>query len=147
MSGADLAQTIEAVRVRWAASGLKLRPGVSMRHVADFERRHGVRLPADFVEYVLAVDGMEENTADAALFRFWPLAEISTAEQSLPHSRGLSGCWVFADQSLWAYGYALRLGGGTGDVVVVGSERPIPVAASFGEFLSAYLRDDRSIYG
>ena len=47
----------------WKGSGIVIRPGVSMAEVESFQLKYGVAVPADLLEYLLAVDGEARATA------------------------------------------------------------------------------------
>ncbi|MBI3826702.1 MAG: SMI1/KNR4 family protein [Candidatus Rokubacteria bacterium] len=139
---------IEALLVRlvlkWSSAGLTIRPGAEEAALRDFERLHGVSLPEDFRLYLATVDGMHEMEWDSDLIHFWRLEEmrslleeISKVEDPEP----LRGFFVFADHSIWAHGYAIRLTSDYDDAgrVVLVHSRIGTIAHSFTEFLQLYL--------
>jgi hypothetical protein len=147
MGDDELAATIELVKAKWAAAGLVLRPGVEPERLEQFERVHAARLPADFAQYLLAVDGMEPGATDADLFHFRPLSLLQPAEQALPGMADGEACFVFADWATGTHLYALRLVGSPQEVLLAGGSSPLRVAVSFGDFLAAYARGDRCVHG
>lgn len=140
----------------WKRSRIALRPGASTADIEAFQRRQGVVLPMDVRDYLLTVDGFDEGECDDELFRFWPLAEIVPVHEFLAPHNGLvypdqwayPDCFVFADHSLDAWNYAVKL--------TTDPEQPAPVycincndgqvAPSFLEFMERYARDPESIY-
>jgi hypothetical protein len=132
---------------RWHGSGAAIRPGNVRANVIAFERERGVELPADLVEYFVRVDGMAEGSWDEHCIRFWPLAEMKTVVQELGDDPSVAyrDYFVFADYSLWAHAYAIRLDS-KNDVVIVGGDKPIRVASSFTDFVEKYLTQPMSLF-
>jgi hypothetical protein len=138
----------------WRDAGLKIRPGVDLPAIRAFEIKHNVLLPADFREYFLTVDGMEDEL-DAGTNRFWPLAMVKLASEELkdihPDRWAYPECFVFADHCMWCLAWAVRLGKEplqvsgpvfqvTGDTV-----RGRMIAPSFMHFVEMYLRNPDSV--
>jgi cell wall assembly regulator SMI1 len=132
---------------------LKLRRGATESEIQRFERGKSVLLPADFRAFIRASDGMEIDVVDPdTQIRFWSLFEIRSVAEELGEPRGSempwAGFFVFADYSVWAHGYAIRLTDdphGTNPVVIVGGDIPIHVATSFSHFLEKYVEDARQV--
>ena len=138
---ASLASTLSELKIRWEVSGTAIREGASLRAIQAFEDRYAVTFPPAFAEYLRTVDGMNSGETDERLLRFWKLEELRPVHESrfdVPES--YTGYFVFADCPLGEHGYAIRLLKGGNDVVLVGAEPLTLVAASFSEFLTAYLR-------
>jgi hypothetical protein len=134
------ASMLMQVMNRWKEASVTVRPGTSPDKIEQFEKKNSCRLPADFASFFLAIDGMNLNEMDNALMRFWPLGELRTALEELPSGDGYAGFYLFADYSMWAHAYAIRLGTAPpNEVVLVGGKLPIQKAASFTEFLKDYL--------
>ena len=139
---------------RWGAQGLKPRRGATESEIQRFEKGKRVLLPADFRAFLSAIDGMEIDVMDPETqIRFWPLAEIQSVAEELGEPRGRethwAGLFIFADYSLWAHGYAIRLTEdphGTNPVVIVGGDIPLQVATSFSHFLEKYVEDTRQLF-
>ena len=135
----------------WTRQGIKLRPGVSENDVAQFEAKYNVRLPRDLGEYFAAVNGFDspEQTSDGNCISFWGLDEVMPLKEywSTP-VEGADSYFAFADWSLAAHLYAIRLSANVEDenrVIVVYDYRPITVANSFSEFVEAYLANNDSV--
>ena len=120
--------------------------------MASFAEQYGVRLPAAFAVLWRRVDGMDENDTDDELIRFWQLVEMKPVLNELPSAdpdthRSL---FVFADWSISAYYYAIELSSENNELgavsIVGGRAEPVPVAASFSEFLGSYLDDTMSVF-
>jgi hypothetical protein len=129
------------VKAEWKRHGAAPRAGVTDAEIHSFERKQGVKLPEDVADYFRAVDGMNEDESDELGIRFWSLDELRPVVEELPAADGdaFKDYFVFADYSMWAHGYAVRLDQIANDVIIVGGEKPIAVAPSFREFLQLYL--------
>lgn len=129
------------VKAEWQRHGAAPRPGVTDAELEAFERKQRVELPEDVADYFRAVDGMNEDESDELGIRFWTLDELRPVVEELPTADGdaFKDYFVFADYSMWAHGYAVRLDQTATDVIIVGGENPIAVAPSFREFLQLYL--------
>lgn len=147
MNLSRISKLVEPIRERWIAAGATARDGASAEDLHHFELKYGVSLPADVVAFYRGVDGMASNDWDEELIRWWPIAEVKPVNEDLELVHDTyGGHFAFADWSLCAHAYALELASGSthGRVVIAGSHRPIPVAASFTEFLDLYIaRSDR----
>ena len=144
---------IERLHSRWSESGVRLRSGVSELELQRFETNNRVVLPEDFRTFFLTIDGMKDGEMDpASMIRFWSLEEVRPVVEEI---RGEESCvldyegfFLFADYSLWAHGYAIRLGENRCDVnpvVIVGGDVPIHVATSFAHFLEKYCQDPKDV--
>jgi len=145
---------LSLLQTRWRAQGVKLRPGASEAEIERFEGEKRVVLPRDFRSFLLAMNGMEEDEVDSdTQIRFWSLAEIRSVVEELG---GEVDCaeydeqlFLFADYSLWAHGYAIRLAADpreTNVVAIVGGDAPVHAATSFSHFLEKYLEDPQQLF-
>ena len=145
-----ISDLIAPIRDRWMAGDARPRNGVSPNVLQSFELKYGVTLLTDFGALYRGLDGMPPNHWDDELIRWWPIAEVKPVNDELKHAHGAyPNQFIFADWSLWAHAYAIDLGPGAtrGRVVIVGGDRPIPVAASFTEFLDLYTARSDKLYG
>ncbi len=122
----------------WLAGGVGVRAGADAAVVADFERKHGVRLPDDVRAYFVAANGMAEMGGD--LVRFWQLEEV---ESVLPPGGGPK-LLVFADYCIDCWHYAVGVGDNGADIgavyTVIQRTPPWEMAApSFRQFFELYL--------
>ncbi|HEY2410273.1 MAG TPA: SMI1/KNR4 family protein [Polyangiaceae bacterium] len=139
----------ELLRNSWRESGTVLRPGVTKEDIERFEKQHNVRVPEALSQYFQTVDGMEDGDTDAHDIRFWRLAEVQPVSAEIPDADlgQFPGYFVFADYSVWAHGYAVRLSqGANDDVVIVGGDHPVLVASSFKEFLAFYVHQPDKLF-
>ncbi len=138
----------EALKKFWRRQGIKLCPGATEDELVAFENKHHVRLPEDLRKYFAATNGFDgserlmtddEGITFLGLDEMKPLSEYWSADVA-----GGRGYFVFADYSLSAHVYAVRLvdGSGSGNpVVAVYDRKLIEVASSFLEFAESYLKN------
>jgi hypothetical protein len=128
----ELDALIEEARRKWSAFGIKLLPGATASALADFEQRHGLRLPADLRTWFCAVGGTDDM--DEGLIRFWKLDEVVPDERSPEF-------FVFADFLIESHAYAFRISEQGTSVAVLYGVMPVPIASTFESFLRLYLRE------
>ncbi len=146
----------QAVKEKWLELGLRLIPGATEAEFNAFEQQHGAILPPDVRCFLQTVGGLEECAWDNemvdwySLDRWERLATTYAIPEEIEHKNDY---FVFADYSLRAILYAVRLGPtpGTASRVLghTGGGR-IPywyLADSFTELIEAYLRDSSIVLG
>lgn len=145
-------QTGESLRKFWLRQGVKLNLGASEDALAAFEAKYNVHLPSDLRDYFAAVngfDGSEGWVTDSELITFLGLDEVkSVSEYWSPEVADADSYFVFADYSLAAFVYAIRLVNDSGDgssVVVIYDCEPLKVASSFSEFAKDYLENNQAV--
>ena len=133
----DMAGMAAEAKRRWVAYDIAPRPGASEEDIRQFQERYRVRLPEDLEEYFRTVDGMDEYEYDEDQFRFWPIAEVQPVAEHSPEDYGTAydGYFLFADYSIWCFGYAVRLSSKSVDVAIVNGDAPRQIASSFTDFL------------
>lgn len=136
------------LKMHWSSQGINLNPPASETALTRFESRYTVSLPNDFCDYLLHVNGMAPEATDNELIRFWSIEEIKPLSEETPQYAAESylvnatGFFVFADYSMWAHAYAIRLSSGPlepNSIVVIGANKPILIADSFLSFVQSYL--------
>lgn len=149
MTFLKLAETLKRF---WLHQGVKLNAGASETELGAFERKYNVRLPEDLREYFATVNGfrgLEHWVTDENLISFLSLDEVQPLnEYWSPDIAGGESYFVFADCSLSAHVYAIRLSGDSGRgnaVVAVYDSKPVKVANSFAEFAAGYLDGSKAI--
>jgi hypothetical protein len=138
----------EALKKFWRRQGIKLCSGATEDELIAFETKHHVRLPEDLRKYFAATNGFDgsehlmtddEGITFLGLDEMKPLSEYWSADVAVGR-----GYFVFADYSLSAHVYAIRLVNGSGSgnpVVAVYDRKLVEVASSFLEFAESYLKN------
>jgi hypothetical protein len=138
------------IETKWRDEGLSINAAASDEEIDRFCRRYGVGLPPPLLAYVSELNGLRANTYDGDFFRFWPLSEIQPVGDAWSGYRNLAafqGVFLFADFSINAHGYGIRLDDvNTGAVVAVAGDKLIPVAGSLWSFFEMYLTDQNSLF-
>jgi hypothetical protein len=115
--------------------------------IAAFEDKNGVKLPADFREYLLRLNGIDE---DPDFFCFWPIDKLDRVNPE--HVKVLQYEWFFnfADWGIESHYYAIYLGNDPlfqNRVILPDFPGSPGIASNFTEFLELYLRDDPKLFG
>ncbi len=131
-----------------------IRTGVNPTEIQSFESKYRVRLPGDLREYLLTIDGMEDEL-DAGINRFWPLAMIKPVHEELsdinPDRWAYPGCFLFVDHLILSLAWAVELRNEPSELSgpvfqVTGGDHPVrQIAPSFAAFLEMYLQNPFSI--
>lgn len=104
------------------------------------------------LDLYVAADGMNDGEMDSDLLRFWPVSELELLSSRADYPQPADGhsYLVFADWSIWAHFYGVRVGPGSAEssspVVLVGGEDIVEVAPRFDAFLELYLSDILRIF-
>jgi hypothetical protein len=138
----------------WREHGLTERGGVSERTIAEFEKRNNVHLPEDMRQMYLISDGMEPDEMEPkCLIRFWPLSELKEVRDEYGDrpemAANYSDVFLFADHSLWAFAFGIRLSVESTEengVVAVEGRVPRRVARSFSDFVEQVLGDSSGLF-
>jgi SMI1 / KNR4 family (SUKH-1) len=141
----------------WRTNGVASYGGTSVQEIAAFESKHDATIPKDLRDFLIEFDG-NLDMAGKDYFRFLHLHDFASSDKacemqfgeafdtSYPHVP--NGFFVFADFLQWCYGYAIQLGTGAEQnvVVLIGGLTCLVVANSFSEFIEMYLRDDPKLH-
>ena len=145
----------ESLKRHWAAHNVDINAGVAKAELDAFEARHRVVLPEDVRDYFLCVNGMAPDEVDDGTIRFWMLAELQPLTQGAPafadssYIQNPESLFLFADYSLWAHAYAIRLGSAplpSNEVVIIGYDTPVIACTSFSEFVDIYLTNKNLLH-
>lgn len=138
----------ESLRRHWASTNVDINVGVPEVGITSFEKEYSVSLPEDVRDYYLCVNGMPPDVVDDEFIRFWMLEEVRPIPQSAPeyskpqYVQGSDSLFLFADYSIWAHAYAIRLtktSTGLNEIFIIGHTSPVLIANSFAEFVDIYL--------
>lgn len=142
----------QSLRNHWLSHNVEVNGGVSGVTLESFEQKYGVILPADLRDYFRSVNGMPSGVCDEEFIRFWMLEEVKPLpEGALDYSNpryvdSPESLFLFADYSIWAHAYAIRLTSDplkTNEVIIIGGDSPIPLFESFSELVDNYLTNER----
>ena len=137
----------------WLRQGVKLHHGASDSELTAFEAKYSVRLPQDMREYFATVNGFDSSEywmTDNHVITFLSLDEMkSLSEAWSPEvDNDAASYYVFADYSLNAHVYAIRLSSNSqqdNPVVVAYEDYLVKVANSFSGFVQKYLEKDDAV--
>ena len=138
----------ESLRRHWLSHHIEINAGVSEAELEAFEEKFGVILPTDFREYFRCVNGMPTDVVDDGMIRFWMIEEIKPLTQGAPaysassYVENSQSLFLFADYSMWAHAYAIRLASipvQSNEVIIIGYKSPVLISHSFSEFGHHYL--------
>ena len=127
--------------------GLTANGGAGADEIAAFERRYNIRLPDDvraYFERVNGVVGGRDGAWDDEMIALWELSDVRPLNEEIENCLTPSAeqYFVFADWSIWAHGYALRLSAAEKEAPIFIASNPQVerVADSFDDFLRGYIR-------
>lgn len=133
----------QRVRDLLIADGWVVNAGATAPELEEFERRHGVQLPGDyriFLQHLNGCDGLGHRRH----LRFWPVGELHLerwAECEALLAGGLP--FIFADFLIQSDLYVMNLAASeTYAHIYYWSHGMSPLARSFTEFLTTYMRTD-----
>lgn len=133
----------------WSGNNIKLRCGIPVNDLLEFEQKYNVILPDDLKNYFTYVDGFDDTygwVADDNLITFLPLAEVLPSSQKWTlDAPDADSYFVFADYSLSCHVYMIELHNNlleSNPVFIVRDSKPKQIASSFSDFVNGYLADD-----
>jgi hypothetical protein len=138
----------ESLKRHWSSHNVEINAGVSKAELDSFEAKHQVVLPEDLRDYFFWVNGMPPDVVDDGMIRFWMLEEFQPLAQGAPafsdpsYIHDAESLFLFADYSIWAHAYAIRLGSlprQSNEVVIIGYKSPVAICNCFSEFVDRYL--------
>jgi hypothetical protein len=140
---------IEKLRQEWLRQRLVVGSGVSEQALTQFESNHHVVLPADFRQYLSALNGLPDTGSDDNFIFFWPLERINSLAEGYPNSAepDTDRYFIFADWSISCHEYVIRLSNDANAATpVFVTYSPVQqIASSFSEFIERYLNDDQGV--
>jgi len=144
---------IATVRAIWELGGIQNRGTATETDIVAFEQQYGVRLAPIIRDYFCELNGTSQGELgmdDANLIGFWHLDQVRPMKEDCPQyvTADEPDLFMFADYSIWAIGYAVRLA--TADdaataVFLIGGDKPLELAETFEEFLRRYSVGDQSV--
>lgn len=140
----------EKLKAYWISSGAKIRSAARPEAIEAFEARYEVQLNDDLRDYFLVVNGLEEGEWDDHMTEWYSLEKwqrLTETGWSLNGFQDLASYFLFADYSLDALGYVIRLSANRSDpnlIMRLGGD-PELIAESFSQLIEAYLADPATL--
>jgi cell wall assembly regulator SMI1 len=136
----------ERLRAAWLAADVQINPGADPAEIAAFESKHCVKLPLDFKDYLMLVNGMADGAADDQLISFLSLNAIDreVSQRGTPPQR----CdLVFAEYLIHSHVYVIRElpFSKQASVFAADGAHERRLAGSFAEFLERYLASPEAV--
>jgi hypothetical protein len=126
---------------RWLKDSVPVNVPASPTEIQRFECKQGITLPQSFKAYLSVMNGMAEGATDRDMMSFFSLEAIERQDPLPPAKEGEVNL-AFADYCLASHVYLMRLSKSTeaSPVIVSDGESERQIAASFDEFIDAYLQ-------
>ena len=145
---------MEKIKEYWKTQEcVTLQAGNCQLLLDKFAAQYEIKLPPDFTDYLLTIDGMHLSEMDKNGFCFLPLQAIQLTRSyhiDTANFPDAESYFVFADYFQKSWWYAMRLTDERkteNTVLGIGWERPKYIASSFTEFIELYLVDQARLYG
>jgi hypothetical protein len=148
---------IAAIGTVWECQGIRNRSTASAADIILFQEKYCVKLPTIVRDYFYELNGTiggQLGMDDENLIGFWHLDQVRPMKEECPTYIIADGpnLFIFADYSIWALGYAMRLVMEDEDetpiFLIGGGDRPLQIARTFEEFLRRYaVRDQGMLFG
>ena len=146
---------LQRLKNHWTSHHIEFNDGVPRDYLEAFEDRFRVVLPADMRDFYLTMNGVPADTTDEELIRFWTLEEVKPISSEAPafatpdYINNAESLFVFADYSLWAHAYAIRLDSyqlDRNEIFIIGGDYPLLLFRSFSELVDSYLTDKSTMF-
>ena len=129
----------------WKRQGIELSHPASEDEISRFEDTFNVRLPRDFREYLLTINGIEADAGEVGWFTFWPVRQIEEEAKKIRAQEartedGSSHFW-FADYFIQSNLFGIHLSNDPAMPNTIVDWSKQVVAHSFSEFVDLYISD------
>lgn len=137
----------QKLRDTWLASGVPAKSGATLSAVEDFERKHHIKLPSQFCNYMLTSNGMVDGQTDKSLISFLSLEAIDREMAAIAGKSEDSVDIPFAEYSIYSHYYALRItkDGTQQGIYAVDGTNEKQLTSSFDSFIEVYLSNPETI--
>ena len=112
----------------WEAENTILPPGSDLNSITSLEKELGIKLPADFIEFYLIVNGFKNLSVNNNLFCIWPIEKIKEDYLVSDNKNFLAFC----DYMIASHTIGLSK---NSDGVFNDFDLEKPIVASFKEFI------------
>ena len=145
--------SIANVGIIWERREIRNQTGAAEADIVAFEAKYGVKLPPIVRRYFSELNGTkvgELGMDDEYLIGFWHLEHVRPMKEECPEfvTTEEPNLFIFADYSIWAHGYAIRLASAEDAetaIFLIGGNRPLRIARTFEEFLQKYAAGDEGM--
>lgn len=96
-SAAEIKAAIQEIKERLDKLGVTPRPPLEWEEIAAFQNKTGVKLPKEYVEFLLKIGNGFEIRLQNFLYKFPPLAEVLYDEQSIKKRFSHREAWCWED--------------------------------------------------
>lgn len=136
----------------WERREIRNPTGATEADIVAFEAKYDVKLAPIVRGYFSEINGTkvgELGMDDEYLIGFWHLEQVPPMKEECPQfvTAQEPNLFIFADYSIWAHGYAIRLGPTDAETAIflIGGTRPLRIARTFEEFLQKYAAGDEGM--
>jgi SMI1/KNR4 family protein SUKH-1 len=145
--------TLESVLKIWQRLGVQNSITASEADIVSFEQKYNVTLAAIVRDYFTLLNGTTGGKLgmdDENLVGFWHIDQVRPLAEECPEyaTGDEPNLFVFADYSIWAHAYAMRLTKGQDSatpVLLIGGNRALQIAPTFEDFFRRYVAHDESM--
>jgi hypothetical protein len=154
----ELSETIDLLIQHWEKQSISISPN-SRSEITEFETSKNIKLPEDFVEFYLRVNGMEFPVEkDEEGFCFFSVQQIKTIRERFNikwYQKYLAGVGtknkilIFVDYMDSSWWYGVEIDSTRNDYtigIIPDKEKFKPITKSLAEFLRLYMDDSEILY-
>jgi len=130
----------QRLRAAWLSADVVINPGADPSEIVAFESKHSVKLPPEFKDYLMTVNGMADGATDDQLISFLSLSAID-CEMSQREAPSRRSDVVFAEYLIHSHVYVIRKSPFRKQAWVFATDgrHERRLAGSFVEFVERYL--------
>ena len=150
---ANLNRFLKEVRTVWERQRIPNPSAATEADIVAFEQKYNVTLAPIVREYFHELNGTktgELGMDDECLLGFWHLDQVRPVKEECPKyaTADEPNLFMFADYSIWALGYAIRLAPANDAataIFLLGGNKPVKLAPTLEEFLNRYAVGDQTV--
>jgi SMI1 / KNR4 family (SUKH-1) len=84
----------------WKLDKIDLLPGADLKSISSLEKDVGVKLPTDFIDFYLTVNGFKDLRVNSNMFCIWPIEKIRK-DYLVFHDKNFIGFCDYLMDSHW----------------------------------------------
>jgi|SaaInlStandDraft_1057018.scaffolds.fasta_scaffold112880_2 hypothetical protein len=134
---------VEILAKHWAEKKYPVNSGSTHAEIETAESHFSAIFPEDFKNYLLTLNGIEEDVDDENQIYFWPLIKILEQSQAECNDCDIEFEYVvFADYliSVWSYAFKISNNSLEGIYQISRNAEPNFICNTFSEFIELYLQ-------